>query len=562
MKQRRHLSFRLRLAAALTLLASPVGAQVPIIPPAADPGAIQQRQIEEERRRRQEEELRRERIEKPVDTDALKPPPKPAAADDVRFTVREIQFSPSEILTRAELDALAAPYRGRAVTLAELQKLVAQVNELYRKKGVVTAQAILPPQDLTEGIVRIRLIEGRVGKLSVQGNDTTNADYVTGRVRQQPGDLVDLPTLERDLKRFNRTNDAQVRAELKPGAEVGQTDVGLLLAEPPRHDLRLFADNTGSQQTGETRAGLAYRNRSLFGRRDDLLLTTVRAEGQESYSLSYGVPIGTLGTRFQLAYYDDKTKIKRGPLAPLNLSGESTATVATLRHPVLVEDAYQLDAILGAKKRNTINRIDTVLLQDTETRDVNLGVEAQFADASGYWLATLTALDVRSTPLATPSRSFQIWRGTLRRSHNLAKGYAAVGSLNWQHTNDDVLPSSEQFLIGGEGSVRGYQTGILSGDRGATLNLELHHPISLLEGEASGPQASGFFFVDYGQVRPFRPVGDPRDDKDSIWGAGWGMNLAFGKSVSLRATYGAALRSRAEEPRNYRVTFQLVWSVL
>lgn len=546
--------------AALTVLAAPVGAQVQI-PPAADPGAIQQRQIEQERRLREEEERRRKRIEKPVDVDALKPVPKPVTGEDVRFMVREIEFSPSEILTRAELDALAAPYRGRAVALAELQKLVAQVNELYRKKGVVTAQAILPPQDLTEGIVRIRLIEGRVGKISVSGNDTTNATHVTARVRQQPGDLVDLPGLERDLKRFNRTNDAQVRAELKPGEQVGQTDIALLLAEPPRHDLRLTSDNTGSVQTGETRAGVLYRNRSVTGRRDDLLATTVRADGQESYSLSYGLPIGTLGARFQLGRYEDKTKIKKGAFAALNLNGEATATVASLRHPVLIGDAYQLDAVLGAKKRKTVNRIETVLLQETETSDVNLGIEAQLADASGYWLATLTGLEVRSQPLLTPRRSFQIWRGTLRRSHNLAPGYAAVGSLNWQHTGDDLLPSSEQFLIGGEGSVRGYQTGVLSGDRGATINLELHHPLPVVEGEGA-PQASGFFFLDYGQARPFRPVGDPRDDKDSITGAGWGLNVAFGRQVSLRATYANPLRSRPEEPRNYRVTFQLVVSIL
>ncbi|HXF65356.1 MAG TPA: ShlB/FhaC/HecB family hemolysin secretion/activation protein [Burkholderiales bacterium] len=541
-------------------LAAPAAAQV-VVPPAADPGAIQQRQIEEERRRRQEEELRRPRIEKPLDTDALKPPPAAPAAPEVRFLVREIEFSKSEILAREELDALAAPYRGRTVPLAELQRLVEQVNDLYRRKGVVTAQAILPPQDLTEGIVRIRLIEGRIGKISVQGNDTTSASYLAALLSRQPGELVDLPALERDLKRFNRTHDAQLRAELKPGAAVGETDVTLFLAEPPRHELRLSGDNSGSAQTGETRAGIAYRNRSLFGRRDDLALSFTRAEGHEGYSAAYGLPVGTLGTRLQLAYYDDRTKIKRGALAALNLSGESTAIVASLRHPLAIADAYQVDGVLGTKKRDSLTRIETVLLQDTETRDVNFALEAQLADRSGYWLASAAGLRVTSRPLAQPERSFRIWRGSLRRSHHFSGGYAAFASLLWQHTRDDVLPSSEQFLIGGEGTVRGYQTGLLSGDRGVTLNLELHHPLPLAEGQGA-PQASGFFFLDHGWVRPFRPAGDPRDDKDSITGAGWGVNLAFGKRASLRATYGKPLRSRPEEPRNDRVTFQFVLNLL
>jgi hemolysin activation/secretion protein len=542
--------------AALAAICASAAAQI-AVPPAADPGAIQQRQIEEERRRRMEEELRRKRIEKPVDADALKPAPKPPAGEEIRFLVREIEFTPSEILRREELEALAAPYRGRTVSLAELQELVAQVNTLYRKKGVVTAQAILPPQDLTEGIVRIRLIEGRIGRISVSGNETTNEGYVTARLTQRPGDLVDLAALERDLRRFNRTNDAQLRAELRPGERVGETDLALLLAEPPLHEALLAADNTGSHQTGEARARLSYRNRSLFGRRDDFALGTTRAAGHEGYSLSYALPVGTLGSRFQIAYYDDRTRVKRGALAPLNLSGESTAVVASLRHPLAIGDAYQVDALLGAKKRDSLTRIETVLLQEVETRDVNLGLEAQIADASGYWLASATRLRVKSRPLAAAERSFDIWRGTLRRSHNLAPGYAALASFTWQHTRDDVLPSGEQFLIGGEGSVRGYQTGLLAGDRGITVNLELHHPLPSGEGEGA-PRASGFFFLDHGVVRPFRPPGDPRSDRDSIAGAGWGVNAAFGRRASLRATYAKPLRSRPEEPRDERLTIQFV----
>ena len=253
------------VALALLLHAPVVPAQV--LPPGANPGAIQQRRMEEERLQRQEEELRRKRTDKPVDPGPAKPPPPPADGTEVRFLVREIEFSASELLRPEELEALAAPLRGKTLSIADLRALVAQVNELYRSKGIVTAQAILPPQDLSAGVVRIRLIEGRVGKVSVQGNATTNEGYVTARVRQRPGDLVVLPSLEEDLKRFNRTNDAQVRAELKPGAEVGQTDVLLLLSEPPLHEGRAVADNAGSLQTGEYRAGLSYRNRSVFGRR-------------------------------------------------------------------------------------------------------------------------------------------------------------------------------------------------------------------------------------------------------------------------------------------------------
>jgi len=547
-------------ALAALLVAGAVPAQT--LPPGADPGAIQQRRMEQERLLRQEEELRRKRIDKPVPAMPEKPAAKPATGEDVRFLVRAIEFGPSELLSREELEGLAAPYRGRSVSLAELRALVESINALYRGKGIVTAQAILPPQDVSDGIVRIRLIEGRVGKVSVRGNATTDAGYVAARIRQGPGDLVRLPELERDLKRFNRTNDVQARAQLEPGAEVGQTDIVLLLEEPPLHELRAFTDNSGSVQTGEVRAGVSYRNRSLHGLRDDLTLSTAHADGQASYSVAWGVPVSTLGTRLNAAYYDDATHIKHGPLAVLDLKGKASATVLSLRHPLRIDDASQVDAILGAKQRRTLNRFDAVVLQKTRTRDASLGLEGQFADPSGYWLGSITGLVVDSEQLNLPERSFRVVRGTLRRSHNLPQGLAVVASYNWQNTGDDLLPAGEQFLIGGEGSVRGYAPGVLSGDRGYVLSLELHHPIPTGNGEGPALKASGFIFSDYGVVRPFRPPSDPREGRESLSSIGWGVSVQAGPRLSLRATLGFPMHDRPEEPRNARVHVQLSWSIL
>src|SRR5690606_16733249 len=122
-----------------------------------------------------------------------------------------------------------------------------------------------------------------------------------GRIGLKPGELVDLPTLEQDLIRFNRTNDVQLRAELKPGTVFATSDLEIKVEEPPRHDLRFTLDNAGSSSTGKWRTGLAYLNRSLLGFRDDLSVSTTHAHGQESYSVAYGIPINRSGGRLALA---------------------------------------------------------------------------------------------------------------------------------------------------------------------------------------------------------------------------------------------------------------------
>lgn len=544
--------------AAVALFAVEAAAQV--LPPAADPGAIQQQRIEEERRRQELERLQRKPVTDPIKREAIEPPAVKPVPEAVRFLVREIRFTASEILTAEELEGVARDFRGKQLTFADLQRLAERVNALYKAKGVVTAQAVIPPQDISEGVVLVRLIEGRVGKISLEGNASTRDDYVTGRLTLKMTDLVDLKRLERDLIRFNRTNEAQLRAELKPGQAFATTDVHLTLAEPPRHDLRLFLDNSGSPSTGEWRGGLTYLNRSLLGWRDDLSLTKSGAGGQESYAASYGIHFNRWGGRASLAWYKDRTATKYGPLAPLGVTGESVARIVSLRQPVYFGERVQLDALAGGKKRDSTSWISGVFLQGTRTEDGNLGAEVQLSDAKGYWLGSYSATSGRAIVSGVNNVDhYFAGRGVLRRSHDLGSGWSFRGNLNFQHTSDDLLPSSEQFFIGGEYSVRGFPIGTFAGDQGYFVNLELHHPLDLRGGP--GLATTGFFFLDHGYVKPFRPPNSLLRDYEELSGIGWGLNAAIAKRVHSRVTFAYALNDLPLEPRRYVIHFQLVASV-
>ena len=538
------------------MLAAQALAQVPL-PPVLDPG-VQMR--EEERRREELERLQRKPVTDPLKKPEPEKPAVKAAPDAVRFQVREIEITPSEILTREELEGIARDYRGKELSLADLQQLAARINALYRAKGVVTAQAVIPPQDVSGGIVRVRLVEGRVGKVRVEGNANTNEDYIRWRIDQAPGRLVDLDDLERKLIRFNRTTDAQLRAELKPGETFGTTDLNLTLYEPPRHNLRFSIDNGGSPSTGQWRQGLTYVNRSLLGWRDDLVLSANRADGYEGYSASYGLPFNRWGGRATFAYYKDYTEIVEGPTAPLGITGESEAQILTLRQPAYVAQTIQLDLTGGGKKRTNGNWISGVFLQSTKTEDVNLGAELQLSDRSGYWLANYSV--TAGHAYVVDRRNYSIGRGTLRRSQELGRGLSAIGSIVFQHTDDDLLPSSEQFFIGGEYSVRGYPPGTFAGDQGYTINVEVHHPLYASGGEGSaGLGMTGFFFADSGYVKPFRPPNSVLRSYERLSSLGWGLNASIMKRVSTRLTFAYALNDLPLEPRRYEVHFQIAASL-
>lgn len=159
--------------------------------------------------------------ERPV-VDPVQPATPPAGQSglaDVRgsFVLREVRFSPSALLPKATLDAIAARYQGREVHLAELETLVADVNAAYEAAGISTARALLREQSINEGRVDVTLLEGTLGTLEVTGEGKVPVRFVERRVRQPVGEVVRSDRLRDELIYLNRTTDLQVRALMRPG---------------------------------------------------------------------------------------------------------------------------------------------------------------------------------------------------------------------------------------------------------------------------------------------------------------------------------------------------------
>ena len=550
--------FLRRLPAALLVawVCTPLQAQVQI-PFSADPGVIQNRELEREQRLRSEDE-RRERIEQPVQPVA--PPATPAADNSaVVFQVKDIRFEPgSEILTAQELESLAAGLRGRTVRLSDLNELVERINALYKAKGVVTSQASLPPQDITDGTIRIRLIEGRVGNIKLDGLAFTQNTFINDRLTLQPGALVDLPVLERDLLRFNRSNAAQLRADLKPGATLGHTDIGITVIEPKRDDLRLFSDNTGSSATGVERFGLTYTRRSLTGRSDDFYVSVVRTEGNLGTALTYSLPVSRLGTRVTLGYFKDDTQIVAGPIAALDITGQAKSWSVSVRHPLKVSANLHIDGLATWKQLDTVNWIGATELTSASLAGGTIGLDAQLLDAKGFWTVTAELGMGKNTPEGADARNYTVARGAVRRNYSIDPQWTLNGSFNWQYADLTLLPSSEQIQLGGEGSVRGFEPGVFAGDQGWVANLELQRRLPL-SGD-SGWAAAMLVFVDHGQVQPYRPPNN-LVGADSLTSVGAGVTVAWRDRVQARFTVGKPLNPPPEDTAGTRMHFQLIWSL-
>jgi outer membrane lipase/esterase len=89
---------------------------------------------------------------------------------DVHIAITSVRFIGNQAISSADLDEMARPYLGGPLTLATLERLAGAVTEAYRAQGYSLARAFVPDQEVRGGVVEILVVEGRVGRLQVEGN--------------------------------------------------------------------------------------------------------------------------------------------------------------------------------------------------------------------------------------------------------------------------------------------------------------------------------------------------------------------------------------------------------
>ena len=297
-----------------------------------------------------------------------------AQGEAITFELKKIVTDPSAVLTDAELDAIIKPYEGQQVKLSDIYDIVEKINALYNEKGYVTCRAFLPPQTITEGTVKLLLVEGRTGTATVSGNKYTKAKYITNRLHLAPGEIANVKQLNKDLLLFNATNATQLRIMMKAGTEPGTTDYEITAYEPKRDTWTLFEDNAGSYTSGEYRTGLFFNTKSLSGNCDAFSLGTVYSQGTRAANAMYSRSLGRSGTKMNLLYSTNAVKVVKGGYEDM-IKGHANSYAIGFVQPVLVNETTRSEVSLDYNRQNSKTdwltpRINMV---DDKVQDVTLG---------------------------------------------------------------------------------------------------------------------------------------------------------------------------------------------
>jgi hemolysin activation/secretion protein len=464
----------------------------------------------------------------------------PASSAGGHFLLRQVVFSHSALLPQADLDAAAKPFVGQQVGKAELRELLAHVNALYTKRKITTARAIFASQGVTNGVVHVELVEGRLAKLKIQGTQHTHDAFIRKRIHIQDGQVVDADVLRDDLIYLNRTSDLQTKALLEPGAERGQTDILLNVAEPTRYSLDMFVDDNGVDNTGRLREGVDGHMYGLFGVDDRLDANFAHSTGSNDGTVSYSIPVTTSNGRIAVSYADSQIDVINGAFRDLDITGRSSVGSIGYTQPIVATLSWLVSGIGQFSIDDSTTNITGQHIADTRTQEYTLGGSVQHQSDGQSWSVTQLVTRLHSDEPMLGKDDFLIAPGSADFVQRLGQSLWAIrADAGWQFSTGNDVPSANLFQIGGTGSVRGYERGIISGARGYYVDLELHRTI--------GVHWDLYGFVDHGTIYSFYP------SNESITGVGPGVLFRYSTWLTVSADIAKSLQTVVPDQGSTRV---------
>lgn len=520
-----------------------------------------------------------------------------------------LSFQGIEGLTDDRLREVLARFVGRALSRRLVSEAQSAVAAAYRQAGRPFVSVTAPPQEITSGVLQLRVVPFRSGAVKVKDAASDGATAgLAGAVRAPAGQLIEAEQISEDLDWLNRFPYRQLNGVFEPGSTLGTSDLTLEVSRKKPWQAFAGWSNTGTRQTD--------RNRYFVG-------FGVGVEAWHDLTLSYQLTgSGNLITDPSSITLSDtnwpsyvshagRLAIATAPRQALEITPSYVATSQNSSGGVLAFENTTFE--LPILYRSALSNISagyaglgelyvgvapkwatrTTLYETVQVGDGNAGVFDLIAGWAAAWQhsgASSTALDVRlvgNPGGVVGGNDAETWAlfsngrvtdinyvyafGSLTRVTPLAFVPAMAGwSWNVALTGQiagQALPDTEQLAIGGYYATRGYALEDGSVDTGFVMRNELRLPafavlaplgLKAPHGGAVPDALSPYLFADIGYGHNFNldtqsSLGE--DANTVLVGIGSGVDYTLAENLRAGAVVGVALTDGATTDRG-TVTIQ------
>lgn len=510
--------------------------------------------------------------------------PAPAApVADPRFDIDRFTVRGATLVTPEAIKVLFAPYIGKSKDFGDVQRALEALEKAYTSKGYSAVQVILPEQQIDDGEVEFEVVEAKIGKIVVEGNKYFNEANIRASlplVRQgQPPNIFQIAD---NLRMANENPAKQTTVLLRSGAEEGQVDAVVRVADERPNKLSLTLDNTGTQQTGVFRLGFGYQNANVWNRDHVLNFQYVTAPNDDDRTNRMGLypnkHVFIFGAQYRIPLYRrgdtldfsaGYSNVDSGVVANLfNISGSGSIfgvrynqnldKIGDFEHKL----SYSLD---WRAYRSVVRQIGVAgfgLVPDVTVHPISLTYAGNYRKSesdSSFSVSVSQNLPggidagtgaFQGDPFAVPARPpareganprYFIARWGFNHNRALPRDWQFRFGMNGQLTRD-MLISGEQFGIGGADSVRGYLEREIINDNGYRGTVEFYTPDFGNIMPRAGARIRALAFYDWGGVKRVRP-GVLEIHYQHIASAGLGLRFSRGTTFSFRVDVATVIDS-------------------
>jgi hemolysin activation/secretion protein len=419
-------------------------------------------------------------------------PTAPSAPVDSRcFPIRQILINGADHLSESDRKQATQPYEGQCLGTSQLNELLKVITDRYIDKGLVTSRAYLPQQDLSDGQLRVLIVEGHLEKLQVATPGDLSARELAMSFPGREGELLNLREIEQMVDQLNRLPSNQTQMELTPGQAPGGSDV--VVKNTPQKPWRasLSRSNGGQVSTGEQQWDTSLDWDSPLGLADQLMLrgshdaVSDHQRSSSSAFMNYNLPWGWWNFNYSYSQSDYRSQAQAYGFG-FKQTGDSQ------NHQLRAERVVHRDAVSKTSLNIGLNHLRTNnFIEDTKLKQSSNRIsEAQFGFNHGRRIGSafvnvdlgmqngIGAFDAQSDHdprPGEPTARYRKYTATLSylQPFTLWGESLIFSSLATGQRSEDVLFSSQRMSLGGQGSIRGYKQQSLSGDSGGYWRNDL-----------------------------------------------------------------------------------------
>lgn len=481
-------------------------------------------------------------------------------------------------------------FLNRPLYKEHLEEIRGAVAVYYKKQGHPFVQVVIPPQEVTEGILHILIEESALDEVTLKGNSWTKDWQILNQVHLKKGHPIDTNTLNADITFLNRNPFRQTHAVFIPGKEILTTDLQLVTKELRPFRAYVGLDNRGNEAFGRLRQFEGFNWGNFLGLNQVLsyqLTTSVqRISNLVAHALYYEIP---LPVRQSLVFFGGLSRIQDENVNALTSNeGKNIQGSGRYHIPLFVNQNHVHDVHFGfdfkESNNNALFSEEPIFVNTTNLSQFLLGYQYQ---SNWKWGAILGNIGLYISParffshqstdayrlLSPGSRPKYFYlKGEFSSRFYLPKSFGISYLLTLQYANQNLLPS-EQLGLGGFDTVRGYQERVINGDNGIFTSLTVTAPsLSILEGKVptsgnSKDQLTFLAFLDFGWAQPHQKIYDNvtgellTQKTESALGVGPGVRYFIDPYLNLAAYWGFRLKKvEAQDSLGGRVNLSLVVS--